>query len=267
MNQIIKSQENKEVSDFSKIERVLIQGNLAELKPEERVQYYNKVCESVGLNPLTKPFDYITLQGKLQLYTRKDACDQLRRIYKVSIQIVSRETMEGIFTVTARALLPDGRSDEDSGSICISGLKGNDLANAIMKATTKAKRRATLSICGLGFVDESEIETIPQHEKGIRVIPEQPKEEDGAKGFIEEYIIPGGTWAKRKLREIDPKELQDYIIRIEERVKKSPSKKAEWWDDFVVRAEGYLGELENSPLELSEEPSWEDELEPLGIVK
>jgi hypothetical protein len=30
-----------------------------------------------------------------------------------------------------------------------------------MKAETKAKRRVTLSICGLGLLDETEIETIP----------------------------------------------------------------------------------------------------------
>ena len=33
--------------------------------------------------------------------------------------------------------------------------------NAKLKAITKAKRRVTLSICGLGFLDETEIETIP----------------------------------------------------------------------------------------------------------
>jgi hypothetical protein len=36
----------------------------------------------------------------------------------------------------------------------------DEKANAIMKAETKSKRRATLSICGLGFLDETEIETI-----------------------------------------------------------------------------------------------------------
>ena len=30
-----------------------------------------------------------------------------------------------------------------------------------MKAETKAKRRVTLSICGMGWLDESEIESIP----------------------------------------------------------------------------------------------------------
>ena len=31
-----------------------------------------------------------------------------------------------------------------------------------MKAETKAKRRVTLSICGLGMLDETEVETVPQ---------------------------------------------------------------------------------------------------------
>ena len=30
-----------------------------------------------------------------------------------------------------------------------------------MKSETKAKRRVTLSLCGLGMLDETEIETIP----------------------------------------------------------------------------------------------------------
>jgi hypothetical protein len=31
----------------------------------------------------------------------------------------------------------------------------------ILKAVTKAKRRVTLSICGLGFLDETEVDSIP----------------------------------------------------------------------------------------------------------
>jgi hypothetical protein len=43
----------------------------------------------------------------------------------------------------------------------IKGLQGDALANALMKAETKSKRRVTLSICGLGMLDETEMETIP----------------------------------------------------------------------------------------------------------
>ncbi|MFM1889700.1 MAG: hypothetical protein RLZZ565_457, partial [Planctomycetota bacterium] len=60
------------------IEQVLISGDLSRLTAEQRNIYYKSVCDSLGLNPLTRPFDYITLNGKLTLYARKDCTDQLR---------------------------------------------------------------------------------------------------------------------------------------------------------------------------------------------
>jgi hypothetical protein len=150
------------------IERVVIQGDLARLNPEERVNYYRLVCESVGLNPLTKPFEYITLNGKLTLYARKDATDQLRNIHQVSVRIVGREVVEGCYVVTAQASFPSGRVDESIGAVPIENLKGENRANAMMKCETKAKRRVTLSACGLGMLDEMEIETIPSARQDIQ---------------------------------------------------------------------------------------------------
>ena len=148
-----------QVSD--KIESVLIQGDLSKLSPQERVEYYRAVCQSVGLNPLTRPFDYITLNGKLTLYAKKDATDQLRANDQISITKLEKETVNDIYLVTAYASGKNGRSDASTGAVNIAGLKGDALANAIMKAETKAKRRVTLSICGMGLLDETEIETIP----------------------------------------------------------------------------------------------------------
>jgi hypothetical protein len=45
----------------------------------------------------------------------------------------------------------------------LGNLKGDALANALTKSETKAKRRVTLSIAGLGWLDETELETI-QHQ-------------------------------------------------------------------------------------------------------
>ena len=143
------------------IEQVIVKGDLAKLTPDERMGYYKAVCESVGLNPFTKPFEYITLNGKLTLYARKDATDQLRSLRGVSLTIVSRERVDDVYIVTARATMPDGRSDESIGAVALGSLKGEAYANAIMKAETKAKRRVTLSVCGLGILDENEVETIP----------------------------------------------------------------------------------------------------------
>jgi len=143
------------------MESVLIGGNLEQLTPEQRVMYYKQVCESVGLNPLTKPFEYIKLNGKLTLYAKRDATDQLRKIHGVSIVRLERDNMQGVYVVTAYARDKDGREDSSTGAVPIENVKGDALANALMKAETKAKRRVTLSICGLGMLDETELDTIP----------------------------------------------------------------------------------------------------------
>lgn len=158
---------------FELLEKVLLEGDLSKLTPQERLVYVNKVCESLGLNPLTKPFDYIRLNGKLVLYAKKDAADQLRKIHGISIQIIDRQIVnDEVYVVTARAIDKNGRTDEAIGAVPIKGLSGNDLANALMKAETKAKRRVTLSICGLGFLDESELDTVDK----IEIEPVQPVE-------------------------------------------------------------------------------------------
>ncbi len=139
------------------IERVLLTGDLSKLTPDQRLSYYNATCKSLGLNPLTKPFAYIQLNGKTVLYALKDATEQLRTIHNISLLIPARELHDDVYVVTARAVRSDGRQDESTGAVSIGGLKGEAKANAMMKA----KRRVTLSICGLGMLDETEVETIP----------------------------------------------------------------------------------------------------------
>ena len=154
-------------ADMSAIERVLVDGDLTPLTPDQRVAYYNRTCESLGLNPMTSPFAYLRLNNKLVLYAKRDATDQLRKIHGISIRIVGRGKDDEICIITAQASTPDGRVDESTGALHIpANLKGEGLANALMKCETKAKRRVTLSICGLGMVDESEVSSI----KGARFV-------------------------------------------------------------------------------------------------
>tara|TARA_R100001594_G_C4037727_1_gene262561 strand:+ start:435 stop:1283 length:849 start_codon:yes stop_codon:yes gene_type:complete len=152
--------------DNTNIENALIGGDLAPLSTAERLEYYSKVCESVGLNPLTKPFLYIKLNGKLQLYAAKDCTDQLRSIHDISIAITDTKTVEDIYIVTVVATeAKTGRQDSDMGFAKVTGLKGENLGNAMLKAVTKAKRRVTLSICGMGMLDETEVDDIPASAK------------------------------------------------------------------------------------------------------
>jgi len=174
-------------------ELALVQNDLSKLDAKERLSLYRKTCESLGLNELTQPFGYIEFRGgKLSLYAKKDATDQLRKLHNVSIEIVSKEIVNDNYVVIARAKDKDGRCDEDMGSVSIKGLSGDNLGNAMMKAITKAKRRVTLSICGLGILDESETETVP----GLRIVNEdqnaKPPQQEESKQIERQTPVEAG---------------------------------------------------------------------------
>lgn len=156
---------------------VLVNGNLSVLTPNERVDYYNRVCGSLGLNPMTSPFAFITLNNKLTLYATKACTDQLRQIHGVSVSEPHISQIGDMYSVAVTATDRSGRQDSDMGIVTVKGLTGENLANAMLKAVTKAKRRVTLSICGLGMLDETEIEDIPASAKRPPVVMPQPRME------------------------------------------------------------------------------------------
>jgi hypothetical protein len=128
------------------------------------VQYYNQLCHSLNLNPVTKPFQIISFQGKSLLYATKDATEQLRKLNGVSVVEMTQEFQNELCITKCKVQDASGRFDIATGATNIAGLKGDALANSIMKSETKAKRRATLSICGLGILDETELDTMPTYE-------------------------------------------------------------------------------------------------------
>ena len=148
-------------NELTQIETVLVAGDLAKLSADQRLTYYQRLCESLGLNPLTQPFQYLQLSGKLVLYATKSCTEQLRQLHGVSITGITSAQVGDVYIVTATAMDKNGRTDCATGAVAIAGLKSDALANALMKSETKAKRRVTLSLCGLGMLDESEVETIP----------------------------------------------------------------------------------------------------------
>jgi hypothetical protein len=182
--------------DESAMEQVLMAGDLSKLSPGQRVQYYKRTCESLGLNPFTRPFDYITLNGKLTLYAKKDCTDQLRSIKGVSIDDVDLQDVGDNFLVKVKGHDSTGRSDVEIGVVKKTDMQGN-LANAQMKAVTKAKRRLTLSLCGLGWLDETEVETIPDAKPVVvaetgEIIESTTETSDPAKVTSKDY------WSKVK---------------------------------------------------------------------
>src|SRR5215831_4042269 len=143
------------------LEHVLGTGDLSKLTTQQRVEYYAKACQSLGLNPLTRPFRFLALNGQIQLYATRDCTDQLRKVHGITLHVVDKQLDGDLFVVTVRARDKQGREDEDMGAVTLGALRGESRANALMKALTKAKRRVTLSICGLGLTDEAELDTMP----------------------------------------------------------------------------------------------------------
>ena len=214
------------------IEKCLLEGDLSKLSLDQRLSYYKQVCETVGLNPLTKPFQYIVLNGKLTMYALKGATDQLRKIYNINCKITKTEYMEDIYIVIVEVKDNKGRIDEDMGFAKVSGLKGDMLGNAMLKAVTKAKRRATLSMCGLGMLDEDELDSIPDDKgsgKGKKVFdaPElkgtekleatltesEPTDEEKEK-IMEEESIDQKDWHKTMESEEWLNEIRTKLSRI-----------------------------------------------------
>lgn len=157
-----KTQQSATSSNHELIAAVIINGDLSKLSQQQRVEYYNGYCERLGLDPYTKPFDLLRLNGREILYCTRSGAQQLNKLHNVSHAITSRDTNEsaGVYMVTSRACLPDGRCTESIGAVNIAGLKGEAYANAVMKAETKAKRRATLDLLGLGVLDETEAQDL-----------------------------------------------------------------------------------------------------------
>jgi hypothetical protein len=140
---------------------LVIHGDLSKLSQVQKVEYYRAFCARVGLDPATQPFKLLKLNGKEILYCDRGGTAQLNKKHEVSHKITERRREDDLYIVSAQASTKDGRCTESIGAVSISGLKGESLANAIMKAETKSKRRATLDLLGLGMLDESEVDSIP----------------------------------------------------------------------------------------------------------
>jgi hypothetical protein len=154
------------------ITEIIIAGDVSSLTVAQRAEFLSKLALSMNLNPLSQPFELIELNGKLTIYAKKGAADQLREKHKIKTEVLSEGYIDDAKTayfVTVKVQTPDAdglydtpgcRSEIETGCASTDGLTGEALGNARMKASTKAKRRATLAFCGFGGLDEMEIDAI-----------------------------------------------------------------------------------------------------------
>jgi len=156
-------------ADTEAMNQLLFYGDISALSQEDKGKYLFALCKSQGLNPWTRPFDFITLNGKLTVYANKGAAAQLADVRQISSEVVYEGPLrigdklnEGIYQVSMKFTDSKSRVSFETGAVTIQGLQGEALSNAIMKCWTKCKRRGTLSHAGLGFPDEAELDSIPE---------------------------------------------------------------------------------------------------------
>lgn len=175
---------------------IVSSGDLKGLSPKQRADYYLFRCRQEGLNPASQPFTYLVLNGKGVLYGNKTAADQLRKLHGISIVKVECSDDGEYITYEVTVRDREGREDFELGSVHVGAAKGPDRANAKMKALTKAKRRATYSICGTGVLDETEVDSaVPAASPGGGAYAAFVVDEDGSAvgaGESQPYAITSG---------------------------------------------------------------------------
>ena len=195
-------------------EALMASGDLAKLSTAQRNEYYIYRCRSVGLDPAAQPFEYLELDGKLVLYAKKGATDQLMRHYGLSREIVSTgyDIADSSY-FTATVSVSDGqRSVEDIAQVWLrkretpyvkdandptgvktTALAGEALANAKMKCISKAARRAVITFCGLGMMDESEVETVERAkpvQRAVSSVSENAAQGEGERSALSSSPAP-----------------------------------------------------------------------------
>lgn len=144
-------------------ESLVINGDLSLLTPEESTRHYLMVCQRLRLDPTTSPLLRITLNGRSILYPTRGATDQLAAAWGVDRNLTEKphvvDTGAGKIIQASCVATWRGRTDESTGSVPVPAHGGEALCNALLKAETKCKRRATLSILGLGMLAEEEVES------------------------------------------------------------------------------------------------------------
>jgi hypothetical protein len=132
-----------QVNNLDIIEQLVVDGDISKLTQEQRLRYYYATCERLGLDPMSQPLGYLKLNGKTVLYAYKGATDQIAGKRSISRRIVKTDILNNkVYLVVAEASDASGRVEQSTGAISIENLGGENLVNALLKAETKAKRRA-----------------------------------------------------------------------------------------------------------------------------
>lgn len=145
---------------------LMVSGNLSKMTLVEKAQFLAQLAKAenipafpppyaIGLDPQTK---------KEKIISTKNRAESLRKRDSISTEILYKGPMRNgtpdgdltFYEVEIKGSTPDGRSAMDLGVVFLGNLQGQERANKIMAAVTKAQNRVTNSLSGSGMLDETE---------------------------------------------------------------------------------------------------------------
>jgi hypothetical protein len=136
-----------------------------------------KLCNFFGLNPLTNPFLIVRFaDGDEKIYVTRDGCNQLRHklaidTYGLRVEFIEEKLVISVISGKNK----HGRVSDESGSVSLVGLTDAQKADAVMKSTTKAKRRLTLDLSGLSVLSDVEVADM-QNVLSFNAIEDMPED-------------------------------------------------------------------------------------------
>jgi hypothetical protein len=156
-------------------------GNVAAMTDDERDYVRVKLCQKYDLDPILRPFDLISFNGGMKFYMTASATNQLANAKSLTREVLLLEVNaeQMLARCTVKVSDTNGRAETANAFIAVSKflaptkenpvprkvlMDGEDLANALLKLETKAKRRATMSFFGVmdaGYDNEDRQQTAP----------------------------------------------------------------------------------------------------------
>jgi len=144
-------------------------GDYSKLSDDQRAQLHLQMCTSLGVNPLTRPFEWIefydpeTRGKKLTLYPKSSLADQLSYVHRIRVRTVEEKMVGTLYKLVLEGTMPDGRSETNVAYLDMVDREGKPLrgqrhGNGLMKARTKCKRRLIFGMVGMSMPDRDSLQ-------------------------------------------------------------------------------------------------------------
>lgn len=266
------------------IDKFLLMDGLKGLAPEEKIDYYKKLCTHYGLDPITKPFGVFDMNGREDLYIKSTAFDQLCAREKVSRKILQQEVETKTGAVMKKDFVVLGANYDEQylvkiecsrkvdGELVVvedvavvpawyektkwvgSGTNRSKVSagwglddTALMKSITKAYRRGAAKLINLPVMLEDDARAMGDDAtiKELNLQTGTPVGGDGA-GHPLMMALPAPYLGATNLKELESNKGIEILYKLQKDLKKSKDdgKISEQWAAILERLDTYLASFE-----------------------